>query len=82
MHRLKAELVEVQERVAAERELFIKLNELAVSNQSEAIAETVAEAAATVKDKVKETVRDLIAAEPAKKEPDREPTDWKRMLSS
>ena len=79
LNRLKAELAEVQERVSAERELFIKLNELAASSPGVAVAETVAEAAATVKDKVKDTVRDLIAPEPAK-EPDREPTDWKRML--
>jgi cell division protein FtsN len=40
----------------------------------------LAEVAATVKDKLKGTVRDVIAPEPATKEPDREPTDWKRML--
>ena len=82
---LKAELAEVQERVAAERELFIKLNEVAATSPGVAVAETLAEAAATVKDKLKDTVRDVIAPEPAakdpaKKEPDREPTDWKRML--
>jgi len=73
---LKAELAEVQERVAAERELFIKLNELGATSPGVAVAETLAEVAA----KVKDTVRDLIAPEPATKEPDREPTDWKRML--
>jgi hypothetical protein len=78
---LKGELAEVQERVAAERELFIKLNELAATSPGVAVAETVAEAAATVKDKVKDTLREFIAPEPAKKEPEREPTDWRRMLT-